>query len=136
MREAIRTLALPAPDRTDVVDHFLTLGLDRRVGLWMTTNLRREADGFYWRFQPSVVASLLDDYGRIDGWPMIDGLRRVVPVHVVLAGRSVWWRGAPESRLRALDGVEVHHLVDAGHWVHVDDPDGLVGLFSRISVPS
>ncbi|MEZ4466088.1 MAG: alpha/beta fold hydrolase [bacterium] len=58
------------------------------------------------------------------GVPRRPGARAV---HVVRAGRSDRWDAATLQRLAA-SAVDVRVLPDAGHWLHVDDPEGLLAL--------
>ena len=130
--DAINTLPIPAPSRESVVEHFTSRGLEKAVAFWMTTNLRRETDGFHWRFQPALVEALLHDYARVDGWMMLESLRKRLSIHLVLAGRSTWWRSGAETRLAGMDGIKVHRFPNAGHWVHVDDPAALVSRLADL----
>jgi pimeloyl-ACP methyl ester carboxylesterase len=54
-------------------------------------------------------------------------------VHVVLGGRSSAVPDADKRRYRELEArsqgaVLVHDLPNAGHWVHADDPEGLLAV--------
>ncbi len=54
-----------------------------------------------------------------------------VAVHLVRAGRSAAWGGAVAARLAALApeaAARVHTLPDAGHWLHVDQPEALIRM--------
>ena len=48
-------------------------------------------------------------------------------MHLVIADRSASYSGVDRERARALAGERVTvDLLPAGHFVHVDDPGGLV----------
>jgi pimeloyl-ACP methyl ester carboxylesterase len=56
----------------------------------------------------------------------------------VVAERSDRWTPELRARARALPPsarVTYHELPNAGHWVHVDNPDGLLALL-RQHLPS
>lgn len=128
--ETARTAPIPFSHRLAAVPHFEANGFDRSVAAWMTTNLKRTEDGFVWRFNLDVVSALLEDYVRTSMWSFLEDPERTVHVHFLLAARSHWWRGPVESRLMDLDRSFTHILEDAGHWVHMDDPDGLLAALA------
>ena len=132
VQNTIQSAPLPALHREEVVRHFIEHGSSLMIARWMTTNLRREDDGFRWRFQPKIVNDLLEDYRRVNGWQMLERVQSKTPVHVVLAGRSQWWRGESQERLKILPGVATYILPDAGHWVHIDRPDELVEMLAAL----
>lgn len=123
--ETARALKTPLTDRQAVVQHFERAGLSTGIGRWMTTNLRRGDGGFVWRFDLDVIDALLADYAALDLFGFLENPPPGLELHLVLAGRSNRWKGETGRRVRALDRVTVHGLPDAGHWVHIDDPDGL-----------
>ena len=52
-----------------------------------------------------------------------------VEVHVVRAARSDRWSPADDAALAALrPPAYAHTLADAGHWLHFDNPEGLLRL--------
>jgi esterase len=128
--ETARAAPTPFSHRLAAVPHFEAAGYQRAVAAWMTTNLKRGDGGFVWRFDLDIVQTLLEDYQKQSLWPFLEDLDRRVNVHFLLAGKSAWWRGPVEERLMALDRSFVHVLADAGHWVHMDDPDGLIEAIS------
>ena len=69
------------------------------------------------------------------------GLASTTAVHLVMAGKSKMWtedivselesipsfvRGSPSSPLPSSSSFRMHKLDKAGHWVHVDDLEGLL----------
>lgn len=122
---AIRAVPMPVADRQVVVRHFERRGFGAGVAGWMTTNLRRTPEGFRWSFDLDVVEALLADYRQVDLHPFLDAPPVSLAAHLLVAGRSDRWPPAELARLEAHRDIRVHRLPAAGHWVHIDDPDGL-----------
>ena len=120
------SLRMPVADRAVVTVALTRAGLGPGVVGWMTTNLRREEAGWTWRFDLEGVRAMLADYFTRPLFPMLEATRAAV--HVVRGGRSARWDEADVQRLRALHGVRLHTLPRAGHWLHVDDPSGLLDV--------
>lgn len=125
----------PVLDRRDTVREGLVAGgFSPGLAQWMTTNLARQDDGtFTWRFDLDAIEAMITDYFELDLFPVLEA--PPVDVHLVRAGRSDRWdAGTLEhladvvARCQDVDGpkVAVHLLEHAGHWVHVDDPEGLM----------
>jgi len=126
--EALRDVAVPLQRREDLVGALVAQGFSAPLAQWMTTNLRRADGGLVWAFDLPGVAQMIEDYWRIDLEPLLEDPR--LPLSLVRAGRSDRWDPATVARYRerAHAGVDHHVLADAGHWVHVDDPEGLLDL--------
>jgi pimeloyl-ACP methyl ester carboxylesterase len=75
------------------------------------------------------IEALIGDYFATDAWAMVATVAAKTKVGVVRGGRSDRVRDEDVTRLQSMSGVEVHTLAEAGHWVHVDDPEGLRRLF-------
>jgi pimeloyl-ACP methyl ester carboxylesterase len=127
--ETLGTLAMPVASRQVVADTLLAAGFSEGLAAWMTTNLQPGEGGFVWRFHLPAVREMLADYWAEDLLPYLQVT--TLPVHLVRAGRSDRWHPA---LLRALEevspAVRVHLLEKAGHWLHVDDPEGLLALLA------
>ena len=83
-----------------------------------------------WVWDLDGIDSMIHDYLSMD---LMAPLRRWTgaPIELVRAGRSDRWLPAEISELEALEAehpVDLHLLSNAGHWVHVDDPHGLLNL--------
>ncbi len=118
---AIRALPMPTPTRETAVEHFRAAGLSGALARWMTTNLRRVEAGFAWRFALDPIEALLRDYRRLDLWSVVEAAP--CEIRLLRAGRSDRWSPADAARTTDL-------LPTAGHWVHVDDPDGLAAALA------
>ena len=124
---------MPSPQSRDaVLEKFLENGLPASIGQWMTTNVRRLTNGFEWKIDPKFIRSALLDYLNRSYWAEIETPHQAHQFHLVLAGRSDWWRGTIERRLRRLAHVQLFPLSRSGHWVHIDDLEGLVNCFKRV----
>jgi len=134
--EAMRSVPVPSSDRDAVVADLIARGLSKCVANWLTTNLRHDPaqGGYAWRVELGAIERLLVDYFAFDGWAALSALPSKVDVHLVRGARSDRWAdeewrrvetAAAQGRLRA------HVLKNAGHWLHVDEPSGLLELLSR-----
>lgn len=102
--------------------------------------------GYRWLFDPAGAAELFSSHNAIDRWDvLIDGPPPGVDVHLVMAERSTRWRmdDAKQALQRVQanaalrvssgrGGVKLHTLPNAGHWLHVDNPEGLVTMLAGI----
>lgn len=107
-------------------------GLGPHVARWMATNLGPEEGGGYeWRLDLDGIAALLDDFFRTDVWEIVEAPPPGLAVEFVKASESDVLTEAECERVEAAAAagapVSVHRL-HGGHWIHVDDPDGLLAL--------
>ena len=132
--EALAKVPLPLQHRRDLVDILTQQGFTKAIAQWLTTNLKRGADGFIFRFSLPVIRELINDYFGYDGWPILEQPKS--DIHVVRAQDSDRWSTHSLARLATLDRQQVHVLPQAGHWVHVDNPKGLYNILNRYFPPS
>lgn len=135
---AIRAVPLPVPSRRALVEQLRAAGLSDPIAQWMTTNLEPDPSstdgGLRWKFQLGAIPAMLSDFGALDLWPALRAhaaTGELPDVVFVRGGRSDRWSADELDRLqRAIaDGVVVDHVLPAaGHWVHTDDPDGLLAI--------
>jgi esterase len=132
---ALDALGEGLPPREDVVAALIERGISRPTALWLGTNVRRGEDGgFRWRFSREVVRALIADYAGLDCLSRMAEGRTELSRTVVRGGRSDRFEPADLEGLDALASrgrLRVAVLPDAGHWLHVDDPDGLLALMDR-----
>jgi len=120
--------------RETFVDTLLERSLSPGIAHWLSQNLVREADRYRFRLDMPAIRQLLDDYFKRDLWPVVEHPPPGVELHLVVAERSRRLNEEARARLSArADQRQVHRytLPDAGHWLHVDNPNGLVALLSQ-----
>ena len=128
---ALTRIPMPTPQRSDVATALKNQGFSAALCAWMTTNVRREGAGYVWRFDLDVVQQLLADYFKHDLWPAFSLPRPGTRHFVVRGDRSDRWTPADIARLAALQRAGRARdivLENAGHWLHADNPTGLLQL--------
>jgi pimeloyl-ACP methyl ester carboxylesterase len=135
--QALRLLPTPVPSRNDVLEHLTRAGFSAPVSRWMTTNLRPAVPGgsasrdLAWTFDVEGLADMYLSYEAADLWPLLETPPQGLRVDFVRAeGSTFRWAGPDRERLEAL-GHRVHVLVRSGHWVHTDNPQGLIELMAE-----
>ena len=131
----LETLQHPWRDREAFIAEVENRGLSRALGQWLAMNLEPRPEGFVFRLSLERVHALLADYLAIDLWPVVERAAKAKTeprIHLVIGAKSHVY--APEDRLRAdalaaeSEGHVTVDLLNAGHWVHVEDPQGLSAL--------
>ncbi len=106
-------------------------GFPRFVAEWMATNLVREDERFRWRFDMAEMRRLLLDFFRSDLWPLVEVPPGDTDVEFIRATRNSILAEADAERIARLEseGSPVHlHTLEGGHWLNVDNPDGIIAL--------
>ena len=128
---ALRGIPLPLASREALVAHLTARGFSGGLARWMTTNLERTPGGLRWRFDLDGVEALIRDYFALDLRSVLQTPVSGLEIHVVRAANSDRW--TPESLADVEDSLAtLHTLPDAGHWLHVDNPDGLQDLMAPL----
>ena len=136
--EFVRTLHAPFDTRKQLVDALVGAGFSAAGSQWMATNLKPLPDGrLGWTFDLAGIAQMYASYEQTSLWYMLENQPKGLAVDFVRAERSAFvWTGEDVERIDAT-GAHVHVLRDAGHWVHIDNPDGLLDIltpsFQRLS---
>jgi len=129
--DIVRGLPPIFESREQVVDELERRGYGRGVGQWLAMNLERSGDGFRWRLDWDGVEGMLRSYFATDVWGTIEGLPGSTHLHVVRANDSAAIDPVSERRLveagERTGRVHLHRLA-GGHWINVDNPDGMLEL--------
>ena len=130
----LRAVSFPVKKRSEVKRFLMDRGVSAMVSQWMTTNLVRSKDGFRWRFNLDGIEEMLNDYFVQDLWNVLDYPNSETTTHLVRALKSDRWDEQSIERLERLEDGQ-YHTLDAGHWLHVDNPEGLLDLFETSLLP-
>ena len=128
---ALHGVPIPLSSRDALVPMLAARGLAPAIAQWMTTNLRLTSGGYRWRFDLPAIEEMLADYYEVDAWSVLEAPPRHLAIHAVRAGLGDRVDATDVARLGRLSeggAVHLHTLPKAGHWLHVDDPDGLFAL--------
>jgi pimeloyl-ACP methyl ester carboxylesterase len=104
-----------------------TAGQSRGLSQWLAMNVSRGEAGYAFGLDLRRVHALLDDYFAVDLWSVVE--HAAANVHLVIGETSSVYSSADRQRAARLE-AETHgrvtvDLLPAGHWVHVDDPEGV-----------
>jgi len=132
MLEALKRLPARFADRSAAIGALEETGIARHVAQWMATNLVRAGSVYEWRFDLAGLEALLDDFFRRDLWDVVETPPEGTTIHLVRATGSDVVGDAEMARFRAAGagGRAVAHELHGGHWLHVDDPEGLLRLLA------
>lgn len=127
----LKTLPTNFSSRSDLVRQVTSAGVPRPVALFLTTSLVSSEKGLTWRFELDVISAMLSDFEKRSYLDFLSEGQGYCQYHVVRAERNARW--TPEmihsiEKLGNQSRVSLHLLKDAGHWVHVDNPSGLLDL--------
>ncbi len=129
MLQALRGLPDRYESRAAGVAALEAEGFASPVAHWMGTNLELVDGVFTWRFSIDDMESLLDDFFRRDVWDVVEAPPAGLELHFVRASESDVLRSDELERIRNVPSGRVHgHEIHGGHWLHQDNPDGLLDL--------
>jgi len=122
------------PSRERFVEIVEERGYDRTFSAWLAMNLRRSEGGYVLRVDMTAMRALFTSYYTTDLWHVVDHHEKARDMHFVVGGKSDVVRPVDRERLadaaRRAPHLQVHTLPEAGHWLHVDDPEALFALVS------
>lgn len=133
---ALRLHPGPFANRAQATAALTSEGLSQPLAQWLGTSLARSADGLRFVYELEPIGELLNDYFALDYWPKLEAIAhdksgRGVRYELLVAEESDRWSGTMKEKAAGLNRggrVRVHTLPKSGHWVHVDNPDGLLAL--------
>lgn len=128
--EKLQTLEWPVSSRRDLVQKLTNVGISQRIASWMTTNLEPTKEGLGLVFEPDEMKQMLKDYIKLDGWPTVMELCQRIDLHIVAAeyGQQVTEDDQIKLKDKSCGHGFFHVLKDAGHFVHADNPEGLIEI--------
>lgn len=108
-------------------------GLSEPIAKWLAMSVDREDGGVRYGLDVRRIEALMTDYYERDLWPLLDPPPPGTEVHLVIGGRSPVYAAEDREHAVALatrhpEAISLYVLERAGHWVHVDDPAGLLAI--------
>ncbi|XP_020098731.1 protein ABHD11 [Ananas comosus] len=125
------------PSRKWVVDHMLSLGFSKSLSEWIGSNLKKEGERVTWSFDLHAAIEMFQSYRKRSYWSLLEHPPKGLEIAIVRAENSDRWHPHVLQRLEALAAKEevadegkvtLHVLPKSGHWVHVDNPKGLLEI--------
>lgn len=134
MIEAVRSLPSEFESRKDAVAGLEAQGYPTGIAQWMAMNLEPEDGVYRWRLDMNGVEEMLRDYFRTDVWETVESPPETLDLHIVKAEDSSAVNEADAERIEAAPaaGERLHlHRLDGGHWINVDNPEGVLALLTE-----
>lgn len=132
--EIVRSLPPTFASRDEFADAMVEYGYARPVGQWLAMNLQRGPDGFAWRIDWDGMEEMLLDYFAGDTWPVIDEPPPDVDLRIIRATESDSLDAESRARIRRASectGRVNLHEVTGGHWLNVDNPEGVLRVLTK-----
>ncbi|KAK4582770.1 hypothetical protein RGQ29_025800 [Quercus rubra] len=129
---------IPSPERW-LVNHMIELGFSKSLSEWIGSNLKKSGEHETWAFNLEGAVQMFNSYREKSYWPLLEHPPKGMEIAIVRAENSDRWDSDVIQRLESLatrvgDGSEgkfsVHVLPNSGHWVHVDNPKGLLEMIA------
>ncbi|PSS15908.1 hypothetical protein CEY00_Acc13401 [Actinidia chinensis var. chinensis] len=134
----LQNLTTPIPSRKWLVDYMIQRGLSKSLSEWIGSNLKRTEHGTWtWAFNLEAAVQMFNSFWESDYCPFVENPPKEMETHILRAENSDRWDPDMIQKLESLasrrvyesDGkLFVHVLPNAGHWVHVDNPKGLLEI--------
>jgi hypothetical protein len=106
--------------------------------MWMTTNIKVVDGGYTWRFNIDVCEELFRAFLDKDYFPLLMDPPGCT-INLVRASRNPLWLPADIDFLTKAEqdsGRVKLRTLEGGHWLHVDNPEGLWNMISLNSFES
>ncbi|KAE8692523.1 40S ribosomal protein S14-3-like [Hibiscus syriacus] len=137
--QTLQSLPSTVPSRKWLVNHMLELGFSKSLSEWIGTNLKKSGGEETWAFNLDGAIQMFNSYREMSYWSLLEHPPKELEIAIVRAEKSDRWDADVITRLKRLasqegDGsagkISVHVLPNSGHWVHVDNPKGLLEIVS------
>jgi pimeloyl-ACP methyl ester carboxylesterase len=129
--DMLESLPLAFASKSDFIEAVVAKGRMREFAQWLAQSVERENDQVRFSLDLAEIRSLILDYFARDLWPVVEEPPGAISVHLVIGDRSDSYSAADRARAARIAASNPRVSVDvlpAGHWVHVDDADGLLSV--------
>ncbi|KAL0922875.1 hypothetical protein M5K25_006903 [Dendrobium thyrsiflorum] len=135
--QTLSSLPSSLPSRNWLVDHMIEHGFSKSLSEWIGSNLKKSGDGLTWTFDLQAAIAMFDSYRETSYWHLLEQPPSGMEIVMVRAENSDRWTKHVLDKLfylstkvrKADEGMlTLHVLPKSGHWVHVDNPKGLLEI--------
>ncbi|XP_071719978.1 uncharacterized protein [Rutidosis leptorrhynchoides] len=135
--ETLQSLPKTIPSRKWLVDNLINQGFTSSLSEWIGTNLKSSGEHQTWAFDLDGIVQMFDSYRKMDYWPLLEHPPKGTEIVIVRAEDSDRWDPHIIEKLESLDNRIADEsegkfsyvvLPKSGHWVHVDNPKGLLEI--------
>lgn len=132
----------PIPSRRWLVDYMRNLGFSKTLSDWLGSNLKRvdtSSEEVTWVFDVNGIVEMFNSYRKKSYWSLLQHPPQGLEISIVRAENSDRWNSAVLAQLESIANKEqsadngrvfYHVLKNAGHWVHIDNPKGLIDIMA------
>lgn len=137
--KTLQSLPSSIPSRKWLVDRMVELGFSRSLSEWIGSNLKRSGDSETWTFNLDGAVQMFNSYRETSYWSLLENPPKETEINFVIAEKSDRWDNDTTKRLETIANqrqnvaegkVATHLLRNSGHWVHTDNPKGLLEIVS------
>lgn len=124
-------ISWPLSSRQHLITTLMDEGVSKDIALWMSTNVMSDASGIKLIFNPAEIKAMLIDFMNLDGWPIIEKINNTA-IHIVKAEFGGRLSDEDEDKYLSLKKPKdfYHNLNNAGHFLHIDNPEGLLAIMN------
>src|SRR5262249_8610339 len=125
----IKSLPQNFSSKSNFIDALVAKGAPPALAQWLGQSAERKGDYVRFALDLEEIRALILDYFARDLWPVVERPPGAARVHLIIGDRSDSYTPADRDRAFRIAASNKRVTVDvlpAGHWVHVDDPDGLL----------
>lgn len=131
MMAAIRAMPSTFASRAEAGALLQGAGFSAGVAAWMTSNLEYDEGRYVWALEFDAMEQMLRDFFAGDFWSVVEAPPEDTVLHFVKAVDSSTLSDEAAARIEEAGrrhGRAFVHRLAGGHWLHVDNPDGLLDL--------
>lgn len=132
--DTIESLPPTFATKTDFIRAVMAAGQTRTLAEWLAGSVERADDHVRFGLNPSEIRMLLLDYFARDLWPVVEHPPGRLRIHLLIAEGSDSYSAADcERALRVaqLNPQITADILPGGHWLHVDNPEGVLSKLVR-----
>lgn len=112
--------------------------LNKAVSQWLATNVITDKDGCHLGLNVPTIVELMTDFCNLDTWPILENFEEDVSIIYLRAGNNTNWSSDTLDRLRRIEKannrIKLLEMPNVGHWLHAEDPSGLLELIKKHSI--